>query len=138
MQVSSYSCTWHRPDYKDFFYTHQSDGLVTLTVPNAKEKEAYDFDAAKMKGIVIIILSECDWGKCSEGDLKTDSIAAGQVKLSVNGIEVTSFIDIGSGCVILKHEKGISWQPSTNGDYEIGAQVMPENSYLRISSIVVY
>ena len=91
-----------------------------------------------MKGLVILFLSECDWGKCADGDLKSDSIADGGVSIAVNGLQVTSITDIGSGCLILKHENGIYFAPSDSDDYEISVEVKAENSYVRISSIVVY
>jgi hypothetical protein len=109
-----------------------------LTFPNEKEKVAYKYDQSKMKGLIILFLSECDWGKCADGDLKADSIANGNVTVTVNEIQVSSITDIGSGCVILKHDDGVYWRPSASGDYEIAVEVKLAASYVRISSIVIY
>lgn len=138
MALCSLNSLIHRPDYKDFFYAHQRDGIVKLTFPNEKEKSAYNFDPSQMKGLIIIFLSECDWGNCADGDLKAENITSGDVAMTVNDVAVNSVTDIGSGCTVLKHENGVHWKPSLNGDYEIGVDVNRANSYLRISSIVVY
>eukprot|EP00980_Cylindrotheca_fusiformis_P014188 scaffold3725_cov114-Cylindrotheca_fusiformis.AAC.5 len=127
-----------RPDYKDFFYAHERDGAVKLTFPNEMEKAAYNFNPSKMKGLVILFLVECDWGKCPDGNMKAENIAAGDVIVKVNGITVSSVLDIGSGCIILKNGSSVYWEQSPNGDYEVSVKVNAADAYLRISSIVVY
>ena len=111
---------------------------MKLTFPNEKEKAAYKYKQSEMKGVVILVLNECDWGKCHEGDLKLDDIDKGDVKIKINGVDVTKVVNIGSGCLILKHKDGVQFEPSRNDDYEIAVQVMVPNSYLRISSIIIY
>jgi hypothetical protein len=75
-----------RPDYKDHFYAHQRHGLVPLVFSNEKEKVAYNDDQSKMQGLIIIVLADCDWKECGDGDLKADSIANGDVTIAVNGL----------------------------------------------------
>lgn len=85
-----------------------------------------------------MILNECDWGKCEPGDLKYEDVEEGNVKIEINSVDVTKVVSIGSGCLILKHKGGIHWEPSRNDDYEIAVKVMAPDSYLRISSVVIY
>jgi hypothetical protein len=128
-----------RPDYKDYFYAHQRDGLVSLVFPNEKEKVAYNYDQSKMKGLIIIVLAICDWQECADGDLKADSmIANGDVTITVNGKQVSSIADIGNGGLLLKHENGVHFEPSASEDYEIAVEVQTADSFLRVSSIIVY
>lgn len=111
---------------------------MKLNFPNEKEKAAYKYKQSEMKGVIIFVLNECDWGKCKDGDLKLKDIEQGSVKIQINGVHVTKVVNVGSGCLILKHQNGIQWEPSQKNDYEIAVEVMVPDSYLRISSIVIY
>ena len=128
-----------KPDYKDFFYAHGKDGWVSLTMPNNAEKEAYGYDPAVFKGMIVIFTSTCDWGKCKPGDLQipTDFIAE-KFELEVNGKRVTSISEIGQGGNVLKGEDGVYWKPNEEGAYELRVRVTQPKSYLRLASIVVY
>ena len=129
---------YYRPDYKDFFYTHHRDGMVKLNFPNEKEKAAYKYNQSEMEGVIILVLNECDWGKCKDGDLSHEDIENGNIHIKINGVSVTKVVNIGSGCLVLKHKVGVKWEPSRNDDYEIAVEVVAPDSYLRISSVVIY
>jgi hypothetical protein len=51
-----------KPDYKDYFYAHQKDGMVKLTFPNKAEKQAYRFDQSEYKGLIGIFFGGCTQG----------------------------------------------------------------------------
>ena len=127
------------PDHKDFFYTHSKQGVMKMTFPNEKEKLAYKYNRKEMKGLIILILPVCDWGKCKPGDLRVDAIQQGDMSITVNGKTVSSVTLLGKDAVVLKHKDGVYWQPSANDDYQIGVEVLREDdSYFRISSVVIY
>jgi hypothetical protein len=127
-----------KPDYKDFFYAHHNHGLVKLPTPNEAEKAAYGYDPAKFKGFLVIWLGACEWGQCKPGDLQAGEFAEGKFELTVNGKPVKELLSIGYGALALKGEEGLYWQPSSNGDFELGFEVKEPNSFVRLSSVTIY
>jgi hypothetical protein len=128
-----------KPDYKDFFYSHQKDGWVKLTFPNEAEKVAYRYSQSQFKGLLAFCFVVCDWGKCNEKDLRPNHLAEGKFEMTVNGKPVKSLVKFdGKACYILKGDKGLYWEPSSNIDYEIAVLPKEPDSYLRLSSIVLY
>lgn len=127
-----------KPDYKDYFFTHAKDGWSKLTFPNEAEKKAYRYNQAEFKGMIAIILSGCDWGKCAVGDLKGGKFAEGMFEMTVNGKAVTSLSTFGFGAQFLKGDQGLFWEPSSNGDYEIGINVKQPGGFVKISSLILY
>jgi hypothetical protein len=128
-----------KPDYKDFFYAHGKDGWVSLTIPNNAEKEAYGYDPAVFKGMIVIFESVCDWGKCNPNDLRSQTdFIAGNFEVEVNGKRVTSLSGIGHGGNVLKGEDGLYWKPNEEGAYELRVRVTQPKSFLRLGSIVLY
>jgi hypothetical protein len=128
-----------KPDYKDFFYAHGKDGWVSITIPNNAEKEAYGYDPAVFKGMIVIFESNCDWGRCQPGDLRlATDFTAGNFELEVNGKHVTSLSGMAHGGNVLKGEDGLYWKPNEEGAYELRARVIQPTSYLRLGSIILY
>jgi hypothetical protein len=134
-----------KPDYKDYYYSHVNDGLTKLVFPNEAEKIAYGYESSKFQGLLMICLAACAWGKCRAGDLREADFGEGTdenpggLEMFVNGKEVKSLANIGSGAFLLVGEDGDGhWEPSSNGDYEIGVRAKRPNSYVRISAIVLY
>lgn len=126
------------PDYKDFFYAHGKDGWVSMTIPNNAEIEAYRYDPSVFKGVIVLFVVTCDWGKCAEGDLRPAAFEAGTIELEVNGKRVTSLPDLGNGGNILEGEDGFYWKQNVDGVYDIRARVNDPDSYFRLSTIVLY
>jgi hypothetical protein len=128
-----------KPDYKDFFYSHQRDGWVKLTFPNEAEKVAYRYSQSQFKGLLLVCFVACDWGKCPQGDIRAEHLPQGKFEMTVNGKPVKSMVHVdGKGCYVLKGDEGVYWQPSSNSDYEIAVLPKESDGYLRISSIVLY
>jgi hypothetical protein len=128
-------------DYKDFYYTHGKDGWSMLTIPNNKEKEAYGYDPAAVKGFLILCPASCPWGKCQAGDLNiAEAFDKNQLEMEVNLTPVTSVIkfDIYNGCFVLKGDNGVYWKPNNEGSFNLKARVTSPNEYLRISAVVLY
>ena len=129
------------PDYKDFFYAHAKDGWVKLTTPNNAEKKAYNYNPASVKGVIVIFEGNCDWGRCAKGDLKVvDDFSEGKWEMKVNGKSVSSFSRFGgwSAGWILKHEGGVHFLPNSEGVFDVEVNVKEPESFLRLSSIVLY
>jgi hypothetical protein len=128
-----------QPDYKDFFYAHGKDGWVSLTIPNNAEKEAYGYDPAVFKGMIVMFESPCAGNKCKPGDLKiAKDFIAGNFEVEVNRKRVTSFSGIEYGGKVLKGEDGLYWKPNEEGAYELRVRVTEPSSFLRLGSIVLY
>ena len=128
------------PDYKDFFYAHEKDGLVKLTIPNKAERVAYNYDSSKMKGVVVLYMGGCDWGRCAKGDLRWEDYDEGKVEIEVNGQAVTSVglhhnNDYGRVC---NHANGVFFKPNSDGVFEIGVKVKEPGSWFRLSTVVVF
>ena len=126
-------------DYKDYFFSSDKMGWTTLTFPNKVELEAYGRTSGEYKGILVMCLKHCDWGKCPAGDMQLEAIQKGQVKLEINGLpvaNVTKFND----CTVLRGEHGHYWKANEDGQYTLRAKVLGDGSdfsFLRISSLIL-
>lgn len=131
-----------KPDYKDFFYTRGVHGETKLTIPNDREKAAYSYTAMQpnLKGYIFLCLVPCDWGKCAAGEMRYTDYETGLFEVTVNGQRVSNLTHIGFDVTILQGDtrNNTQWQPNANGDFEIGLSVKDPNSYLRISSIIIF
>jgi hypothetical protein len=128
-----------KPDYKDFFYGSEKDGWVSLQIPNDAEKREYGYDVSNVKGLIVLFLGNCDWGKCAKGDLRAADFVNKTLEFEVNGkavIDIPTF-EHGGG-ILLQGEHGYKWQPNENGVFEIRARANNPDSYFRISSIAIY
>lgn len=126
-------------DYKDYFYTSDKMDWTTMTIPNKAELDAYGRKDADYKGMLVMCLKYCDWGKCPKGDMQLEQIQKGQVKFEVNGLEVKNVTKF-SDCGVLRGEQGHFWKPNNDGQYVLKAKVIGDGSdlsYLRISSLVL-
>jgi len=131
-------------DYKDFFYTTQNDGWTSLTVPNKAEMEYYIGEGAyEPEGVIVLCFVKCDWGKCPEGEMQTNEIVDGQLKLEVNGVMVTNVTKL-EECGILQHSTGdYHFKPNSEGQFELrvligAAEKEGKVPFTRITSIVVF
>jgi len=131
-------------DYKDFFYTTQNDGWTSLTVPNKAEMEYYIGEGAyEPEGVIVLCFVKCDWGKCPEGEMQTNEIVDGQLKLEVNGVMVTNVTKL-EECGILQHSTGdYHFKPNSEGQFELRvligtAEKEGKVPFTRITSIVVF
>lgn len=127
-----------KPDYKDYFYARGVHGWVHMTVPNAKEAAAYNYDPTEFKGLIVLILVGCDWGKCAEGELSKGDYSTGKFAMTVNGEPVTELSSFGFDATLLKGEQGLYWKPDESGKFDIGFQIKEEDTYLRVSSVILY
>jgi len=135
-----------KPDYRDFYFSHTDDGLTKLVFPNEAEKRAYGYNSSKLKGVLVMFLALCEWGKCdgkemresSVGPVKDDDEKSGQVDMFVNGEKVKYLASLGGHASVLVGKKGPYWDADSNGDYEIGVRVKRPDSFIRISAFVVY
>jgi len=104
------------PDYKDWFYGDWTNGPVSITFPNEKEREYYGYKPGKFKGILGLVST-----------LFTENVKRNQydyafyqwneyVSAKVNGKPVTNWIMF-NRMAILEGADGIYWEPSANNDY---------------------
>ena len=128
------------PDYKDFFYAHEKDGLVKLAIPNKAERVAYNYDPSKMKGVIVVTMGGCDWGRCEKGDLRWEDFDEGKFEMEVNGVAVTSFGEINANDYgkVLNHANGVFFKPNSDGVFEFGVKVKEPGTFVRWSTIVVH
>lgn len=126
-------------DYKDFFFASDKMGWSTVTIPNKAELEAYGRDSQTYRGLLVMCLKYCDWGKCPAGDMQLESIQKGQVEFEVNGVSVVNVTKF-SDCGVLRGEQGHYWKANDDGQYVLKAKVLGDGSdfsYLRISSLIL-
>jgi hypothetical protein len=148
-----YDCTVDEYlDYKDFFSIFDTESTMKLILPNDAEIVEYSIgnkndihhteqrQQQQLKGVIAVCLAFCYWGVCPPGVVTTNDIKDGNVEFTVNGQKASSAnILTWNDCNILTTESGdIHFQSNTNGRFEITATVLKPNSYLRISSIVVW
>jgi len=131
-------------DYKDFFYSTQSDGWTSLTVPNKAEIEYYIGQGAyEPEGVIMLCFMKCDWGRCPEGEMQWNELMDGNMTLQVNGLVVTNFTKLDE-CGLLQHGTGdYHFKANSNGMFEfrvlIGgiAEQGKREPFARITTIVV-
>jgi hypothetical protein len=130
-----------KPDYKDFFLTSHGEGWTKLTIPNEAERKAYRYDSSQsgvFKGVIVMVLVSCAWGKCEKGLLRAENYEEKKWEMKVNGNVVTSVVDIGLGALIVKGEDGASFPSNTNGVYDIELKVSESGSFVKVSSFILY
>jgi hypothetical protein len=126
------------PDDKDTFMTHNKYGWTKLTFPNAAERKAYHYDPKKFKGIVIVILRPCDWGKCEQGFLTLQDFAENKWEMKINGKKVESIVGFGADATVAKGSDGIYFSPNSDGTYDIEIKVNEKGSFVLVSSFILY
>lgn len=123
-------------DTKNYFYVPHQEMESKLILPNKLEAQVYLNGIAPLKGIVIMCLSACAWGKCEKGDMREDDFASGNATMTVNGDRVSNYTKA-EGCLFLRSERGYFWTPNDQGQYEIAVKVHLPKSYVRISAIIL-
>jgi len=128
-----------KPDYKDYFYSHNRQGRTKLIIPNDKEREAYKYNDAHFQGVLVLFFVSCDWGRCKKGELRPEHHVEGKFEVSVNGKVATALLSLGSEAWVLQGAGGsLHWEPGHNGSFEVSFLAIEKDGYLRISSIVLY
>ena len=149
MVLSHYGPEWDRareecdvlltPDHKDFFLAHYNHSLVKVSLPNEKERFAYKYDPSSYKGLIVIVFSQCEYGRCRDGDLGPNDYAERKFVMTVNGKNVTELTSAGFDAFILRGEHGFYWQAQTNdGTFEVSFEVLEEGGWIRLSSIILF
>ena len=130
-------------DFKDYFYSTQSDGWTSLTVPNNAEIEYFTRHGPfEPEGVIMLVFIKCDWGNCPEGEMQFDALKEGKLKLEVNGIPVTNVTMI-QDCGLLQHgNREYHFKSNNHLQFEIRLLVEKAEegkamSFARISSIIV-
>jgi hypothetical protein len=124
-------------DYKDYFYVAKTHGWSQLTLPNNAEIKAYG-TSKPLRGVIAVCFAYCKVKKkCNAEDIQSTHIHAGIAEMEVNGIEVKALTEFDS-CSFLKHVDGHVWKPNSEGRFQIRAKVNAENSFIRLSSIVIW
>ncbi|KAL3913446.1 MAG: hypothetical protein SGILL_006488 [Bacillariaceae sp.] len=127
------------PDAKDFFYIHHDFGWQPLTIPNDATRKEYGYDATKLKGVVTLILQVCDWGNCPDGFLTREAFQDQEGwEVEVNGLPVTNITVIGNGAMVAHNGNGITFPPGPNGDFVLKFHVAKPQSYLRVTSVIIF
>jgi hypothetical protein len=127
-----------KPDYKDIFFTGTSDGWAKLTFPNDAEKKAYNYQPSDFKGIIVIYLIGCPFGKCPKGHLAIDQYIEKKWEMKINGKPIVSLSDGGFDAIIPKSQDGIYFQPKEDGTYDIEIKVNEEKSFVKVTAFVLY
>ena len=129
-----------KPDYKDYFFVREGDGWAKMIFPNDKERIAYGYDPSKMHGIILILFKSCDWGKCAKNFLQGNDLNEGKKwEMKINGIPVEMFHTLGGASMPVNDKKGIRFLPDRKYPYyEIEIKVNHPNSYVKISSIILF
>ena len=127
-----------KPDYKDFFYAHQVHGQVSLSLPNEKERKAYDYDQSQYRGLIVLVFVQCEWGKCTKGDVRPETYSEGNFEITVNGNRVTEVLPLGFEGWLLNGEHGFYWTAKSDGTYDLSFLVNETGGYIRLSSIILY
>lgn len=127
-----------KPDYKDYFYAHEVHGWTHLSIPNDKEKDAYNYNPSDFTGFIGMSLIGCSWGKCAKGELREVDYADGKFEITVNGEPVTELISIGFDVAFMKGAQGLTWQPNESGTFDIGFLMKEPGGYIKISSFILY
>jgi hypothetical protein len=126
------------PDAKDSFMTSYKDGWTKLSLPNNAEKKAYQYDPAQFKGIIILVLRSCDWGKCEAGFLKAEDYHDKKWEMKVNGKEVESLVHLGHEAWAANGSEGMYFSPNSRDDYDIEINVIETDSFLLVTSFILY
>lgn len=127
-----------KPDYKDSFLTHYKHGLHGITIPNKREQEAYGYNPSNVKGILLLVLSGCEWGKCDESEVREASYVDGAFDIMVNGERAAALESFGFDAWIVMGKNNSHWEPNAEGVFELSFQVHKQDAYLKISSIILY
>ena len=125
------------PDSKDVFFTNSLDGWTRTTIPNEAEREAYRYNPKDVKGMVVIYLRGCDWGKCEKGFLKSEDLEEKKWEMKVNGKAVESLAKIGFDGILAKFSDGLYVSPNDRGTYDIEIKVNEKDSFVKISAFVI-
>jgi len=125
-------------DHKDSFFSQKGNGWNTIAIPNEAERRAYNYDPSLLQGVVVLVFTTCDWGKCEESYAGPDDF--GKIwEMKINGLTANSLVPIGHDALLVTNEDGLYYFPSShNNDYKIEIQVNEPSKTVKISSFVVY
>jgi len=127
-------------DRKDYYLSRFEDPKTSITVPSGKEiglsDELYLPDRL---GLIMLCQPTCPWGKCTQGSiqLSTLSRSSTHIIITVNGQQVHGTRAISEFCYFLEDSSGdVYW--GRGDQYDLSIFVSEANSYLQISSIVIF
>lgn len=124
-------------DYKDFFYLHERDQWKKLILPNDSEMREYGSPGQELQGMILMCYKLCDWGKCPVGALGSNDFQPGKFEMKVNGASVSNLTKV-QDCDLLTNPEGVMWKPNPDGKFEIMAKIAEPNSYIRLSSFIIW
>jgi len=133
-------------DYKDRFYVMGNAGWFQTTLPNNAEVEAFRQTKKKSEpteGLLMMCMVACDWGRCATGYTNPDDDlnmnGTGTLFIEVDGKPVIGTKKIGT-CHFLEGKDGLKWGPGVDGrgQYELKIKLEKENSFMQISSLIVW
>jgi hypothetical protein len=127
-----------KPDYKDFFLAHQIHGQVSLSLPNEKERKAYEFDHSHYKGLIVVVFVQCEWQKCKKEEVRPETYPEGKFEITVNGNRVIELASMGFEGWLLKGDNGFHWTAESDGTYDLAFLVKETNGYIKLSSVILY
>mmetsp|Transcript_28736 Transcript_28736/g.81038 ORF Transcript_28736/g.81038 Transcript_28736/m.81038 type:complete len:695 (+) Transcript_28736:156-2240(+) len=131
-----------KPDYKDFFYAEAgNDEWMTLSLPNEKEKEAFNYDPDIIKGTVVVCTGACPWGKCRPQDIAYTNIEKFEAKafeMKVNEVPVTKIVPFDGECVFLHHAGGPYFPKNANKGFDVSVKINEAKHYMRIQTLAVF
>ena len=126
-------------DHKDSFLS-TGDGWSVLRVPNEAERKAYGYDPAKLRGVVVVVFTSCEWDKCEEKYIGPKDFNGDAKKwhMKINDTPVEKLVDIGHKAFLAKAKDGIEFTPSLEGDFKFEIKVDNPSQHVKVSSFIVY
>lgn len=131
---------WLNIDSRDYFSVRNVDGAQRLHLPVAR---AIDGRKNKNKhvflGLIAICLLPCE-NNCNEEDrLGIDDISPASMRIAVNGEAVFGLHPFLNDCHFLQSAgEGYYWEPNDKGAFDMELEVLTADSYMQISSVLLW
>jgi hypothetical protein len=130
-------------DHRDYFYVNDQDGWKKLVLPNDAEIKEYS-RGQELRGLIAVCFASKDLNAFSNSTLSAKDINKNMAEIQVNGEPVVRLTNILIGlttlkpCWFLRGSQGHYWTPNSDAQFEIRARVIHPNTFLRISSFIVW
>lgn len=127
-------------DHKDYFYASSAEDWQQIEIPNDSELQEYRSSqpAVVKNGIVGICLAVCSWGRCPPGVLTKQDIMNGTCDFEINGKPVIGLKSMAECDLFFGEDDSLFWDANENGIFVIKAKVQKADSYIRVSSFIVW
>eukprot|EP00980_Cylindrotheca_fusiformis_P001723 scaffold397_cov111-Cylindrotheca_fusiformis.AAC.1 len=130
------------PDYTDWFWGVWKDGKTSVTFPNEKEKEYYNYDPKNFQGILGLVPTQNYESKTKAmgvADIRIREFQA-HIKTTVNGKAVTNYRVFNEMAILEGDGGSVYWEPSANSDYviEFEGDEFATAKHLRLYGFVLY